>query len=103
MKPPIGGPMTGPIRAGTVSQASALRISDFGTERSRISRPTGTIIAPPRPCSARASTKAAKVPLKPQRIEPSVKTAMAEQKMVRAPNRSAIQPDAGMKTARLMR
>jgi hypothetical protein len=35
----------------------------------------------------------------PQRIEPSVKTTIAEQKTVRAPNRSAIQPEAGMNTA----
>ena len=38
-----------------------------------------------------------------QRIEPSMKTQSAERKIVRAPKRSAIQPEIGMKTARLTR
>ena len=33
MKPPSGGPNTGPISAGMVSQASAEMSSDFGTVR----------------------------------------------------------------------
>ncbi len=37
----------------------------------------------------------------PQRIEPTVNTTIAEQKTVRAPNRSATQPEAGMNTARV--
>ncbi len=49
MKPPSGGPATGPIRAGMVSQAMALTRSDFSTLRNSTSRPTGTIIAPPSP------------------------------------------------------
>ena len=47
MKPPSGGPITGPISAGTVSQASAEISSAFGTERKMTRRPTGTIMAPP--------------------------------------------------------
>ncbi len=35
----------------------------------------------------------------PQRIEPMVKTTIALQNTVRAPKRSATQPEAGMKTA----
>ena len=35
----------------------------------------------------------------PHRIEPSVKTTIAVQKTVRAPKRSATQPEAGMNTA----
>ena len=49
MKPPSGGPITGPIRAGMVSQASAEISSAFGTVRKMTSRPTGTIMAPPMP------------------------------------------------------
>ena len=49
MKPPSGGPITGPIRAGMVSQASAEISSAFGTVRRMTSRPTGTIMAPPMP------------------------------------------------------
>ena len=57
MKPPSGGPITGPISAGMVSQASAEISSDFGTVRRMTSRPTGTIMAPPMPWTMRNSTK----------------------------------------------
>ena len=73
--------------------------SAFGTVRSRTSRPTGTIIAPPMPWMIRAPTNSHNVLEKPHRIEPSVKTTMAERKIVRAPNLSAAQPLAGMKMA----
>ena len=56
MKPPSGGPITGPIRAGMVSQASEEISSDFGTLRRMTRRPTGTIMAPPRPCTMRKAT-----------------------------------------------
>ena len=49
MKPPTGGPITGPISAGTVSQASEPTSSRFGTDFRITSRPTGTIMAPPIP------------------------------------------------------
>jgi len=49
MKPPSGGPSTGPSSAGMVSQASAEMSSAFGMVRKRTSRPTGTIMAPPMP------------------------------------------------------
>ena len=57
MKPPSGGPITGPISAGMVSQASAEISSDFGTVRKMTSRPTGTIMAPPMPWMTRNRTK----------------------------------------------
>ncbi len=57
MKPPSGGPITGPISAGMVSQASAEISSDFGTVRKMTSRPTGTIMAPPMPWMMRNRTK----------------------------------------------
>ena len=53
MKPPSGGPITGPSSAGIVSQASAEIISDLATLRKMTRRPTGTIIAPPRPWTMR--------------------------------------------------
>ena len=97
MNPPSGGPSIGPIRAGTVSQAIALTRSCLGIERSTTRRPTGTIIAPPIPCKMRAPTNSGKLFTAEQATDPSVKTTMAEQKTVRAPNLSAIQPDIGMK------
>ncbi len=57
MKPPSGGPITGPISAGMVSQASAEISSAFGTLRRITSRPTGTIMAPPMPWRMRKATK----------------------------------------------
>ena len=47
--PPNSGPTMRPSNGGTVNQTMADTISDGGTARNRISRPTGTIIAPPRP------------------------------------------------------
>ena len=99
MKPPSGGPITGPISAGTVRYAIAETSSDFGIVRSTTSRPTGTIIAPPIPWRIRAITSCGSVSTSEQPIEPSVKTTIAEQNTVRAPNRSASQPESGMKMA----
>ena len=49
MKPPSGGPITGPSMAGMASQASAEMSSALGTVRKMTSLPTGTIMAPPMP------------------------------------------------------
>ena len=77
--------------------------SALGTMRSMASRPTGTIIAPPMPWKIRAATSSGKVCAMPQQTEPRVKTRIAARNTVRAPNRSAVQPDSGMKIARLRR
>jgi len=61
----------------------------FGTERSSTRRPTGTIMAPPKPWKTRASTNCVNESLRPQRIEPRVKITMAARKTLRAPKRSA--------------
>ena len=103
MNPPTGGPSSGPMRAGMVSQASASTSSALGMARSRMMRPTGTIMAPPRPCRARAATSSPSEDERPQATDPSVKTAMATRNTCRAPNRSASQPLIGMKTVRLSR
>ena len=60
-------------------------------------------MAPPRPWTTRAATKAGSEPDRPHRIDPATNTTMAPRKIGRAPNRSAAQPLAGMKTARLRR
>ncbi len=66
-------------------------------------RPTGTIIAPPMPWKMRAATNSGSELDRPQQIEPPMNTKMAARNTVRPPNRSAIQPLAGMKMARLSR
>ena len=71
----------------------------FGTLRNSTSRPTGTIIAPPSPWNTRAAIRVGSEVEAPQAIEPSVKMTIALQNTVRAPKRSATQPEAGMNTA----
>ena len=99
MKPPSGGPISGPIIAGIDTQAMALTSSRRSTVRTSTSRPTGVIIAPPMPCTIRAMTKSSSELDSAQPIEPSTNTAMAARNTVRAPNRSAVQPLNGMNTA----
>ena len=99
MKPPTGGPIIGPISAGTDTQAMALTRSRLLMVRTSTMRPTGVIMAPPMPCTIRAITKSVSDDDIAQPIEPSRKTAMAARNTVRAPKRSAVQPEAGMKIA----
>ena len=77
MKPPSGGPITGPISAGTVTQAIALTSALLSIERNSTSRPTGVIIAPPMPCRMRANTKSVTEEDSAQPIDPSMNTAIA--------------------------
>jgi hypothetical protein len=99
MKPPSGGPITGPTNDGTVTQAMASTRSRFSIERTSTRRPTGVIIAPPMPCTMRAATMLSTEAASAQPIEPSMNTAMAARNTVRAPKRSAVQPLAGINTA----
>ena len=77
MKPPSGGPITGPTSAGTVTQAIAFTSALLSIERSSTSRPTGVIIAPPMPCRMRAITKSVTEDDSAQPIEPAMNTAIA--------------------------
>jgi len=74
-----------------------------GKLRSRIRRPTGVIIAPPKPCTTRIASSIARLVDSPHKAEPRLKIAIAAQNTRRVPMRSAIQPLSGMKTARLKR
>src|SRR5713226_3843414 len=99
MKPPSGGPITGPTSAGTVTHAIALTSALLSIERSSTSLPTGVIMAPPAPCTIRAITNWVTEEDSAQPIEPTMNTAMAIENTARAPKRSAVQPLAGMNTA----
>ena len=77
MKPPSGGPSSGPTSAGSVTQTMALISSRLLTLRTRIRRPTGVIIAPPMPSTMRATTNWLSEPDSAQPIEPSMNTAIA--------------------------
>ena len=99
MKPPSGGPITGPISAGTVTHVMALTSALLSIERSSTNRPTGVIIAPPMPCRMRAITKWVTDVDSAQPIDPIMNTPTAIANTMRAPKRSAVQPLAGMNTA----
>jgi hypothetical protein len=99
MAPPSAGASTGAVSAGQVSRAIARTLSDLPDRRSTASRPTGTIIAPPTPCSTRIPTSIGSVVLTAHPTEATVNSAMAVMKTRRTPNRSAIHPVAGMSTA----
>ena len=101
MNPPTIGPTVGPIIAGMVIQFIAETSSERGKLRSRISRPTGVIIAPPKPWITRVANSIGRFVAKPHSADPVVKIAIAVQKTTRAPSRSAIQPLTGMNTAKL--
>src|SRR5215468_861476 len=75
----------------------------FSVLRSTISRPTGTIMAPPIPCRTRAAVNCQSVPLAAHSTEESVNVTIAQANTVRAPNRSVTQPLAGMNTATVSR
>ena len=96
--PPSGGPVTGPSSAGMVSQAMAESMSFFATPRSSSNRPTGTIMAPPSPCSTRKATSSPSPCARPHSSDEQTKTTIASMKTRFAPKRSAIQAEKGMKT-----
>ncbi len=75
--------------------------SDFAKVRTIVSRPTGSIIAPPHPCRIRQATSTWMSVDMPHRNEPSVKMPIADANTRRVPKRLAIQPLIGMNTARL--
>lgn len=99
MKPPIGGPTTGATMPGHVIVAIARIRRAFSVLRTTIIRPTGTIIAPPMPCSSRAAVKVPTPLDRPHNTDAPVKMTIALPNTVREPNRSAIQPLIGMNTA----
>ncbi len=79
----------------------AVTSSARGKARSRTSRPTGVVIAPPKPCSTRIATSSARLSASPHSVEPSVKMARAAANTRRVPKRSANHELTGMNTARL--
>ena len=84
-QPPSVGPINGPIRPGMVTRLIAGRNSSRGKARNTISRPTGSSIAPPMPCSTRAATSNGRLGAAAQHAEPRVKVAMAPMKIGRVP------------------
>ena len=98
-QPPRVGPISGPIKPGNVTKLIAARNSVSGTTRITTSRPTGSSIAPPTPCSTRDATSCVSPRDSAQASEPAENSTTAATNTRRVPNRSASQPDAGMSMA----
>ena len=100
MKPPTGGPTSGPTRPGMVSQAMAETRSLLGVDahqheaRDRRHHRAAHALQEARHDEGCGSESAMA-----QAIEPSTKTPIAARNTRLAPNRSAIQPLIGMKMA----
>ena len=85
MKPPATGPSIGPIKPGIATKLIARMSSDFGNVRTSVSRPTGTIIAPPKPCRTRQATSRWMLFEMPQSNEPKVNVPIAHANTRRVP------------------
>ena len=70
-----------------------------GNARSTASRPTGNSKAPPTPWTMRDSTNCVRLWDTAHSKEPSVNNTIAHTNRRRVPNRSAIQPEAGISMA----
>jgi hypothetical protein len=73
----------------------------LGNDRTRVKRPTGTIIAPPKPCKMRHATNVWISADRPHSNEPNVNIPTAAENTWRVPDRSANQPLTGTNTATL--
>ena len=77
IRPPTVGPSSGPISAGMTTKFIATKSSDLGKVRMMVSRPTGIIIAAPRPCRMRAATSIGTLSARPQSTDEKVNSATA--------------------------
>ena len=71
MSPPASGPSIGPMSEGIATKLIARTSSDLGNVRTIVSRPTGTIKAPPHPWRIRQRTSTWMLLEIPQRIDPA--------------------------------
>src|SRR5258708_3524322 len=61
IRPPATGPTIGPTRRGMATKLMARTRSGLPKVRASVVRPTGIIMAPPRPCRTRQATRLARV------------------------------------------
>ena len=98
-QPPNVGPISGLISPGMAMKLIARRNCSRGKARSTASRPTGISSAPPSPCTTRDATSAPRLWEMAHSSDPRANSAMASRYTRRVPNRSAIQPEAGISMA----
>jgi hypothetical protein len=85
MRPPARGPTIGPTSEGIATKLIARTSSDFGNARTIVSRPTGTIKAPPHPWRIRQRTRTWMLLESPHRMDPAVKRPIAAANTRRVP------------------
>ena len=103
IRPPASGAITGASRPGQTTKEVTRSRSSLAAMETTIVLPTGTIIAPPAPCSTRIATSSGRLALLAQPIEARVNTAIAVRKITRLPKRRVSQPLSGMSTASVSR
>ena len=101
--PPTTGPSAGASAVGMIRIREAAARRSGGKARKSIARPTGVNIPPPTPWRTRKAMSSPSEVDKPHRHELTVNTISANWNVRFVPNRSPIQPDAGIHTARLSR
>src|ERR1700733_5014443 len=103
ISPPASGAITGASSPGHTTYDVTRSRSSLAAREITIVRPTGTIIAPPAPCSTRIPTSMPRLTLAAQPIEARVNSAIAVRKITRLPSRRVSQPDSGISTASVSR
>ncbi len=95
MSPPASGATTGASSPGQTTYEVSRSMSSLAAGDSTIVRPTGTIIAPPAPCSTRIATSMPRLTLAAQPTEARVNSAIAVRNTARFPYRRVSHPDRG--------
>ena len=103
ISPPASGAITGASSPGHTTYDVTRSRSSLAAREITIVRPTGTIIAPPAPCSTRIPTSMPRFTLTAQPIEARVNSAIAVRKTIRLPSRRVSQPDSGIAVASVSR
>ena len=85
INPPTVGPSSGPINAGTMTKFIATSSSDLAKVRMMARRPTGVIIAAPKPCRMRAATSIGTLRARPHSTDATVNSATANASTRRVP------------------
>jgi hypothetical protein len=101
--PPISGPKIGASSIGTPTMLITRPIRFGPAAWARISWPSGMIIPPPRPCTARKPISAPIEGDSPASSEPAMKSPSEASHTGLAPNRPAVHPISGITQAKASR
>ena len=103
MRPPITGPMIGPMTMGTPMMLMTRPMRCGPAARARIDWPTGSSMPPPMPCRTRKAISELADQARPHRLEPMMKRLSEVIQITFAPKRSTAHPVTGVTMARANR